>query len=101
MAHPEAMREREAGIPSEGWDALETAPRDGTIFAVRFHEWNNRANPAKMQFAQWLAIKDRPHAPYDLNGEVYADAWMPLEKLNAMAIVWSAEDPTTPENHNG
>ena len=73
-------------IPTEGWQDMATAPRDGTVFAVRFHPWNNKANPPQVQSAQWLwtTCGGAFCLPYQIDSRVYADGWMTFEALNAL-----------------
>lgn len=78
-----------ASIPSAGWRSMDSAPRDGSIFAVRYHPWQVKSNPAQVQFAQWL-LPERGGggnfcAPWQPDSHVYADAWMPFEELQARA----------------
>lgn len=71
-------------VASLPWQDMESAPRDGTIIAVRYHEWNVQTNPAKIQFAQWVNVGDGGKfiAPFNPSSEPYTEAWLPVETLN-------------------
>ncbi len=76
----------EPTVPTEGWHGLDTVPRDGTIFGVCYHEWNVATNPLRVQLAQWLPFQRAMHAPWAPDNQVYAEGWMSLEELAAIAI---------------
>lgn len=66
-----------------GWQSMETAPKDMSIFAVYFHEWNNPSCPIAYQFAQYYPLGNRFIQPWNPNAEVWANGWMGLEQFAA------------------
>ena len=67
------------------WKPMETVPTDGTIIAVRYHEWNDMKMPARIQMTQWLDPYDTGGhlcVPYDYDREVWADGWCHLTEVN-------------------
>lgn len=73
-------------MKAAGWRDMVDAPQDGTIFVVRFHEWNVATNPVRFQLAQSLPLELRGgghnwHSPWAPDSGVYADGWMPLEQF--------------------
>jgi len=71
-----------AEMKAAGWKDMETAPGDGSIFVVYFHEWNKDTNPIRYQLAQKLPALLRQdnnfHHPWEPDNEVYANGWMTL-----------------------
>lgn len=68
-----------------GFQPMDTAPRDGTIIAVCYHEWDVQTNPVRYQMAQWLydGAEFAFCAPWQTDNRVWADGWMTLEKFAA------------------
>lgn len=72
-------------VPTDGWHDMATAPRDRSVFPVRYRAWNNPSNPLAIQCAQWLITPTGGQfcRPYDVDSLVYADGWMTFDELNA------------------
>tara|TARA_R100001086_G_C11814525_1_gene252489 strand:- start:7 stop:450 length:444 start_codon:yes stop_codon:yes gene_type:complete len=61
------------------WRDLATAPRDGTIIAVRFYPWDEASSQPSYQVAHWLRGEFR--TPLQIDSIAYADAWVPVDEL--------------------
>jgi len=63
------------------WRGIESAPRDGTIIAVKFSPWKNASYPPSVQAAQWIG--DEWCIPFERGSIAYADAWAPADEVTA------------------
>lgn len=69
---------------SVDWRSLETAPKDGSVFAVRYRPWDNPNADFAVQCVWWFNGAFRP--AFYRESSAYAESWAPLAEVSAAAI---------------
>lgn len=86
-------------IPDKGWKPLASAPRDGTVFIVVFHEWGDQTKPKKVAHCQWgcndVGDNWAWRAPHRVGTTQHADGWMTYQEF--LAAQGAAKKAVEPE----
>lgn len=72
-------------IPQNGWKSMESAPRDGSVFMVKYREYGKKDGPEHIQACQYLCDENggdwRWRKPWHTGTTVHADGWMTVAEL--------------------
>lgn len=87
-------------IPTKGWHPMASAPKNGTIVIITYHEWNDPSRARRMDTAWWMCDNKGEDWCWRSGGRMgttqFADGWMHLHELAVFigaAPVCSQDEP--------